>query len=231
MADLGTQLASYALAAVIAAGVTYYFSVRTTKKGKLFDAKLEVYSDILGHYQQALDDLDSISNMQDQAKMDLDDEGVVANIMMLSTELTGLGDLESLLLLSDPKRFAESLKDEGAEPLIQKLQLRAMTLFSARFVKNILEVKFRQGRLALVKPNERVMKALGGVDKTTTSGAYVVLGKVVKSNPELFSQIVFPKEIEKVKAEPRERAKEIRDSLTELASAMRKDLGETISPF
>lgn len=231
MADLGTQLASYALAAVIAAGITYYFSVRTTKKGKLFDAKLEVYSEILGHYQQALDDLDSISNLQDQAKLDLDDEGIVANILMLSTELTGLADTESLMLLSDPKRFAESLKEDGAEPLIQKLQLRAMTLFSTRFVKNILEVKFRQGKLTLVNPNERVIKALDGVEKTTVRGAYVILGKVVKDNPELFSHIMFPKEVEKVKTEPRDRAEEIRNSLKGLASAMREDLGKTISPW
>ena len=110
----------------MAAFITYVFLVRTTRKGKLFDAKLKAYGDVLGHFQEILISIDNLSTLQDYDASDGD--SFLPNAINLASELSALGDIDTLTTISDQKEIAESLKEKGPQVFIEELRSRAIIL-------------------------------------------------------------------------------------------------------
>jgi hypothetical protein len=227
MTELVGNLGLAIIAAILAALLTYIFTVVVTRKGTMHDAKLEAYARIVGLYQESLTSLETISRLQE---FKASPETIGKEMVSLSTELTMKGDIETMSLFSDSQKASEAISARGGEAgFVAWLRDRAILLSSRKMADNLNEVTFRGGQLALVRPTPRIRDALDAVHKTFAVGNAIVLQKLDNLSPGAASLIEVPKQLV---AKPKKEEKWLKDNekaLLELVVAMDEDLRRTLS--
>lgn len=227
MAELVGDLGLAVIAAILAALLTYVFTVVVTRKGAMHDAKLEAYARIVGLYQESLTCLETISRLQE---FKASPETIRKEMVGLSTELTMRGDIETMLLFSDLQKLSDAISARGGEAgFIAWLRDRAILFCSRKMADNMNEITFRGGQLALVRPTPRIRDALAAVHKTFAVGNAIVLKKLDNLSPGASSLIGVPQQFV---AKPKKEElwlKSNEKALLELVAAMDEDLRKTLS--
>ncbi|MBU0686171.1 MAG: hypothetical protein KJ653_10060 [Candidatus Thermoplasmatota archaeon] len=225
--DTITQVVLYVIVAVLASLFTYVFSIRTTKKSRLYDAKMKAYGDVVGLYQEALIGLDNLSTLQDVDASEKD--GFLPNFINLLGELSGLGDTATLTMISDQSKFSKSLKQMGEVQFIESLRSKATILNSDNIARSLKEVRLRAGQLALVKPTDAVKQGLNRIQELFASGGIAIFQKAFERYPEVFGEIDIPDELRAKVLTPEKWREQVGAALQGLVNAMRADLDNTLS--
>ena len=224
--DVPYEVLSYAVVAVLAAGFTYLFSVRTTRKGKLYDAKMKAYGEVVGLFQEVLIGLDNLSKLQEVNASDT--EAFMPNLINLTSELSGLGDSETLNAFVDPERLAKTIKQKGEAQFIENLRSRASILNSRSIADNMKGVRFRAGQLALVKPSDSVKEGLNRVSATIASGGQTIFLQAIDKYPGFSDEIEMPPNLREGALTPEKWREQVGEAIGSLVKAMISDLEKTL---
>lgn len=214
------------IAAIIAALLTYYFSVKASRKGKLYEARLKGYGDVIGLFNGILVSLSNLIRLQEINPSDID--ATLPNMINLSSELSGLGDIETLSTFSDSTLFAKSIQEKGERKFIESLHARAILLNSKEIASNMKEVVLRASHLTLVTPSSLVKERLGKIQEMIAIGGAIFLNNIIQKQPEALSEIVIPEAFKKQVKTPQEWIKMSEEAFTDLVNAMRDDLSNTL---
>ncbi len=222
VSQAATAIIVAVIAAILAASLTYYYSLRLTRKAKVHDAKLEAYGKIVGLYQEALLSMDNMIGLQEINARD--EESFLPNLMNLVSELSKLGDTEALIMVTDSKASAKSLKEKGPGLFIETLQARAILVNSVNMANSFREARMRIGEMLLVSPPESVRGSLREVKDTLAYGAMILLKGGLEKYQDLFADIDIPSEART----PDQWRKDVERVMNKTIEAMKADLDLTL---
>lgn len=177
--------------AVLASSLTYAYSIRVTRKSRLYEARLKLYSDFLGRYQQALTGVDKILQLKqlDLLRPDNSDESWIANkTSLLINELVYAGDSEVSSYATDIGELTRRIRAKGEEKFLEELRARAIAFHSNAIQRVFTDIQFMTGQLALVTQTGVMPDCIKSVTNLIRSGYGIVLGNDAVRNLEQFKE-------------------------------------------
>lgn len=219
------------IVAISASSVTYFYSVRVTRKSRLYDARLKLYGDYIGLYQEALGSLERIMHMQemDLSKEALSDETHSLSCMMiLLSELTYAGDSESASLVCDPQSFVASVEEQGEAQFLENLRTRAIMLHTRTMLRHFTDIRFRAGQLALITEIPLIVSCINDVNNVLAAGFGKLLANTASKYPELFEKTGFGEGLTDKATSREEWAKHVSFVLEGLLVNMQMELKRTL---
>lgn len=224
--DAPYDVLSYVAVGVLAAVITYLFSVRTTRKGELYDAKMKAYGEVVGLYQEVFVGLDNLANLQEVDASDKD--ALLPNLINLASELSGLGDTDTLSSFTDTGKTSKSIKRLGEKQFVESLRSRASILNSRNIADSMKEVRFRAGQLALVRPSDSVKEGLNRVNASIAMGGQIIFLRAVDMNRKVFEDIEIPQRMKDSAVTPDKWREQVTGAIGGLVNAMISDLDATL---
>lgn len=217
--------------AVLASSFTYLYSIKVTRKSRLYDARLKLYGEFLGRYQAALGSIERILQLQE---MDLTKKAVSGNTafvtraMLLISELAYAGDSEIPALATDPHELANRVDKKGEVEFLEELRSRAIMLHSQEILRHFSSLRFMAGQLALVTDTGVMSDAMRRVNAVLATGFGKMLGNVAARYPEFFKEFEFGPELATYAKSHEDWLKEVQDVVDALVVNMEMELKRTL---
>lgn len=217
--------------ASVASSITYLYSLRVSKKGKLWDARFRLYGEYIGEYQEALGSIERIIELQelDLSEKALSDEScAVRSMMTLLSELSYAGDAEIVSLVSDPEVFVRAVNEKGECQFMENLRNRAILLHNEAILRHFANLRLKAGHLAFVTDTQVIADGIKKVNEVLAAGLGTMVANVANRFPELFTATDWGNELRKMGKNKEEWAKEVGVVLNALLTDMKAELQKTL---
>lgn len=142
------------VSAAISAMLVYVFAVRSTRKSKLFDAKLEAYSTFAGAFQKELETFE-----QTLALLGLNDpqKATRLDVVQLGAELIKMGDTESNeRMTQDYEKGGNTLASESCRKTYRDYLNRAGVNCNRKLIEGMRELNLIAARIRIIGPSAEV---------------------------------------------------------------------------
>lgn len=171
------------VSATVSATLVYVFGVRSTRKGKLYDVKLETYSNATGSMQEAMMSIET--NMRLLAILATPDKVTPTGVVRLIEELSKLGDIEGLSQMMDSRIMLETIQAGNAKDFLERYLMRAMILSNKRMVDHLSKLNSLYARIKIIGPSSEVAHSLEDAQEEIKNGGRSVVRLAEGLSPEL----------------------------------------------
>ena len=183
--------------AAVSATLVYVFGIRSTRKGKLYDVKLQAYSDATNSMMEAIMSIET--NMKLLALLATPDKVTPTGVVRLFEELSKLGDVEGLSQLMTEPLTMEAIKNAEATDFLKRHLTRAMILSNQRMVDHLLKLNSLSVRIKIIGPSPELEKNIEDAHREIMNGqrsavrfAEVVRPEVSKVPDNLGEGKIYP---------------------------------------
>ncbi len=167
--------------AVVSATLVYVFGVRSTRKGKLYDVKLEAYSSVADSMLETTMSIET--NMRLLAIVATPNKTTPAGAARILEELVKLGDIESLSQMADPQT-TEAIQS-GDTKVLGRYLMRAMILSNRRMADHLMKLNSLYARIDIIGPSPEIERCIKAAQVEIRNGQRTVVRYSEGLRPEM----------------------------------------------